>query len=70
MQGLVVAISIDWVIPFCRGRILNHCEKDEGQYDEAQPIFWATGACLVVRSSAYHSIGGLHAPFFRAYGRD
>lgn len=50
--------------PFCRGRILNHCEKDEGQYDEAQPIFWATGACLVVRSSAYHSIGGLHAPYF------
>ena len=55
--------------PFCRGRILNYCEKDEGHYDDAQPIFWATGACLVVRSSAYH-VSEDFIRLFRTYGRD
>jgi len=50
--------------PFCRGRILAELEKDEGQYDEATEIFWATGACLFVRASHYHSAGGLDEEFF------
>ena len=35
--------------PFCRGRIFEVVEKDEGQYDTIQPIFWATGAALFIR---------------------
>lgn len=50
--------------PFCRGRIFDHLEKDEGQYDQAIPVFWSTGACLAVRSSAYHEVGELDPQFF------
>ena len=37
--------------PFCRGRILKTLETDHGQYDSPADVFWATGACLMVRSS-------------------
>ena len=50
--------------PFCRGRIFNSIEKDEGQYNDQVPIFWATGACLVVRSELYKKMGGLDEDFF------
>lgn len=50
--------------PFCRGRILNHIEKDRGQYDEPQQCFWASGACMMVRSDLYHYLGGLDEMFF------
>ena len=29
--------------PFCRGRIFQVLEKDEGQYNDTCEIFWATG---------------------------
>jgi hypothetical protein len=50
--------------PFCRGRILSNLEKDTGQYDEAVECFWATGACMMVRSALYHHLGGLDELFF------
>ncbi len=50
--------------PFCKGRILNEIEKDEGQYDKTDDIFWATGAALVVKSDCYHEIKGLDGDFF------
>lgn len=50
--------------PFCRGRILGYAEKDEGQYDTILDIFWATGACLMVRSKIYWKTGGLDDEFF------
>ena len=50
--------------PFARGRVFDVCETDSGQYDTAQPIFWATGACLFVRSEAFHAAGGLDEYFF------
>jgi len=52
--------------PFCRGRILSNIEKDNGQYDEPMQCFWATGACMVVRSALYHHLGGLDE-LFRAH---
>lgn len=52
--------------PFARGRIIDTCEKDIGQYDHAETVFWATGACLVVRSRLFHAVGGLD-PFFFAH---
>lgn len=51
--------------PYCRGRIFGVLEPDNGQYDTAPlPIFWATGACLMVRSDVYNNVGGLDKHFF------
>ncbi len=50
--------------PFMRGRIFDLCEKDTGQYDTAEPCFWASGAAFFVRSSVYHQLGGLDEFFF------
>jgi len=50
--------------PFCRGRILDTIEKDEGQYDNESEIFWASGACLFIRSSVYHQQKGFDDDFF------
>jgi GT2 family glycosyltransferase len=50
--------------PFCRGRILDSVEKDMGQYNDTRQIFWATGACLMIRSGLYHEFGGLDEDFF------
>lgn len=50
--------------PFCRGRIMSRLEEDKGQYDTPEDVFWATGACLMVRSEVYRKLGGLDARFF------
>ena len=50
--------------PFCRGRIMGRVENDHGQYDSPTDVFWATGACLMVRSSVYRKTGGLDERFF------
>jgi len=50
--------------PFARGRIFDVCEKDEGQYDTVEPVFWASGAAMFVRSDLYHRLGGLDSYFF------
>ncbi len=49
---------------FCRGRIFHHLEEDLGQYDDTTEIFWATGACMLVRSELYHRLGGLDNDFY------
>ncbi len=50
--------------PFSRGRVFDVCEKDEQQYNEVEPIFWASGAAMFVRAAVYHETGGLDASFF------
>jgi GT2 family glycosyltransferase len=50
--------------PFCRGRVFQSIEEDNGQYDDVTEIFWATGACMFVRADLYHSLGGLDDDFF------
>lgn len=50
--------------PYCRGRIFDSVEEDKGQYDDVIPIFWATGAALMVRSELYLKVGGLDKDFF------
>jgi len=50
--------------PFCRGRVFEYIEKDDGQYDDAIELFWATGAALFVRSKVYHELNGLDEDFF------
>lgn len=50
--------------PFCRGRIFETIEEDKGQYDEPAEIFWATGACMMVKADVYHKLGGLDNDFY------
>lgn len=50
--------------PFCRGRIFDVVEEDNGQYDDCAEILWATGACLMIRSADYWAVGGLDGRFF------
>jgi GT2 family glycosyltransferase len=50
--------------PFCRGRIVGTAEKDNNQYNSIADIFWATGACLMIRSDIYRQAGGLDDEFF------
>ncbi len=50
--------------PFCRGRILEKTEVDTGQYNDLREIFWATGACLFIRSECYHLVNGFDEDFF------
>lgn len=50
--------------PFCRGRVFNSIEEDKHQFDDAIEVFWATGACLFVRSSAFWQVGGFDGDYF------
>ncbi len=50
--------------PFCRGRVFDHIEKDEGQYDSTIPVFWGSGAAMLIRSDIYNSCNGLDEDFF------
>lgn len=50
--------------PYCRGRIWDTIETDQGQYNDAIQVDWASGACFVVRASRYHELGGFDAHFF------
>ena len=50
--------------PFCRGRVFETVEPDNGQYDQPMPVLWATGACLFIRSADYWKADGLDARFF------
>ena len=50
--------------PFSRGRIFDVCEKDEAQYDIVAPIFWASGAAMMIRSSVFHELNGFDDTFF------
>lgn len=50
--------------PFSKGRIFDILEKDNGQYDQTEEIFWASGAAMFVRKSAFIKAGGFDAFFF------
>jgi GT2 family glycosyltransferase len=50
--------------PFCRGRIFNNTEQDNGQYDISVNVFWVSGAAFMIRNSIFKEIGGFDADFF------
>lgn len=50
--------------PYCRGRIFDFVETDNGQYDDPIEVFWATGAALFVRTDIFLKVGGLDKDFF------
>jgi GT2 family glycosyltransferase len=55
---------IDWMgYTFCRGRILDTIEKDEGQYDDSGDIFWASGAAFAIRKELFQDSGGFDEDF-------
>ncbi len=56
---------IDWLgYPFCRGRIFDTVEKDQGQYDDSIECFWTSGACMAIKSTLFRKVGGFDARFF------
>lgn len=50
--------------PFCRGRVFDHVEEDKQQFEKTAEIFWASGACLFIRSKDFHDHGGFDTDFF------
>lgn len=50
--------------PFCRGRIFDTLEKDNGQYDDETDIFWASGACLAIRNKVFREVGQFDEDYF------
>lgn len=55
--------------PFTRGRIFDHIEKDNGQYDTIKEVSWATGACLAIKKEAFFEVEGFNEYFF-AYAEE
>ncbi len=49
---------------FCRGRVFDELEKDEGQYDTRRQITWASGAALFIRADLFHQFGGFDGTYF------
>jgi GT2 family glycosyltransferase len=49
--------------PYCKGRIFRTCEADVGQYDSDDPIFWASGAALMIRKNLFEQCGGFDEGF-------
>lgn len=53
-----------YAFPFCRGRIFDTLEKDNGQYNDTISIFWASGACFFIRKEVYRNLNGFDPDFF------
>jgi GT2 family glycosyltransferase len=58
--GLIDALGY----PFARGRLFFHCEEDTGQYDDEQEIFWAGGACFLIKRSCFWELNGFYEFYF------
>jgi len=50
--------------PYCRGRIFDTIEKDQGQYDDVSEIFWASGCAFFIRSSVFWEQEGFDERYF------
>ena len=49
---------------YCRGRIFDEIEKDNGQYNQDSDIFWASGACFFIRSKTFKELNGFDERYF------
>ncbi|MFD0992947.1 glycosyltransferase family 2 protein [Tenacibaculum geojense] len=50
--------------PYCRGRVFNSLETDNGQFNDITEIFWASGACFFIRSDVFHKLKGFDEDYF------
>ena len=50
--------------PYCRGRVFNHLEENQNQFNDVADIFWASGACFFIRSSVFHELKGFDEDYF------
>ncbi len=50
--------------PFAKGRVFDICEEDTGQYNQEEPIFWASGASLFIRANVFNEMKGFDEYFF------
>jgi len=50
--------------PFCRGRIFDTIEKDTSQFNDECEIFWASGACFIIKKSVFIKAEGFDKTFF------
>ena len=50
--------------PYCRGRVFENIEKDNGQYNDETEIFWASGCCFFIRSKEFWEQNGFDERFF------
>ncbi len=50
--------------PWCLGRTFSGVESDNGQYENGQEIFWASGVAMFVRRAVVEEIGGFDEDFF------
>lgn len=53
-----------WGYAFCRGRLFDAVEEDQGQYDDPAPVFWTSGACMLLRTEAVERLGLFEPSFF------
>ena len=49
---------------FCRGRVFDTVERDEGQYDRRRELFWACGTAMFLRLEAVRQVGLLDLDYF------
>ena len=50
--------------PYCRGRVFENIESDNGQYNDETEIFWASGCSLFIRSQDFWNMNGFDERFF------
>jgi GT2 family glycosyltransferase len=50
--------------PFLRGRVFDAVEKDDAQYNDAAPVFWASGAAMFIKANCFHAMNGFDEFFF------
>jgi GT2 family glycosyltransferase len=51
-------------LPYCRGRALQYCAKDRGQYNDVASIQWASGAAFCIRREVFLELDGFDEDFF------
>ena len=50
--------------PFCRGRLFETVELDQGQYQDQVEIFWSSGAAMIIRRELFDKLGGFDPNYF------